>query len=42
MSAETPLGYDEWLDRLLQQAQNPRLRQGSIGYLDLSKDIALL
>ena len=35
-------GFDEWLDRLLNQAKNPRLQRGGAGYLDLSADIALV
>ena len=34
--------YDEWLDRLLRQSQNPRVQRGASGYLDLSADIALV
>ena len=36
------LGYDEWLNRLLAQSDNSRVRPGAEGYLDLSKHIALL
>ena len=36
------LGHDEWLDRLLKQAANPRVQRGGAGYLDLSADIALI
>lgn len=35
------LGYDEWLDRLLDQAGRPSLRRGE-GQLDLSTGVALL
>ena len=36
------LGYDEWLDRLLAQAGQERLRRGGEGHLDLSPTVALL
>jgi ABC-type Zn uptake system ZnuABC Zn-binding protein ZnuA len=35
-------GFDEWLDSLLAQTNNPRLRRGGAGYLDLSTEIALV
>ncbi len=34
--------YDLWLDPLLQQAGNARVRRGGAGYIDASTDIALL
>jgi ABC-type Zn uptake system ZnuABC Zn-binding protein ZnuA len=36
------LGYDGWLDRLLAQAGQDRLRPGGEGHLDLSQTVALL
>lgn len=36
------LGYDDWLERLLAQSGNARVRPGSDGVLDLSKHMALL
>jgi ABC-type Zn uptake system ZnuABC Zn-binding protein ZnuA len=36
------LGYDFWLDKLLVQAGNPRLRRGGSGYVDGSVGIPLL
>lgn len=36
------LGHDEWLDRLLVQAGQARLRRGGEGHLDLSSTVALL
>jgi ABC-type Zn uptake system ZnuABC Zn-binding protein ZnuA len=36
------LGYDYWLDKLLVQAGNPRLRRGGPGYVDGSAGIPLL
>ena len=41
-SCGSALGHDEWLDRLLKQAANPRVQRGGAGYLDLSADIALV
>jgi ABC-type Zn uptake system ZnuABC Zn-binding protein ZnuA len=34
--------YDLWLDPLLQQAGNARVRRGGAGYIDASTDVALL
>lgn len=36
------LGHDDWLDRLLAQAGQDRLRPGGEGHLDLSSTVALL
>jgi ABC-type Zn uptake system ZnuABC Zn-binding protein ZnuA len=36
------VGYEHWLDRLLQQAGKTRLLPGGEGYLDVSSGIALL
>ena len=36
------LGYDYWLDRLLQQTGNPRLMRGGDAYIDASAGIPLL
>jgi ABC-type metal ion transport system, periplasmic component/surface adhesin len=34
--------YDLWLDRLLAQAGNVRVQRGAPGYVDASRDVALL
>src|SRR5262249_58506861 len=36
------LGYDYWLDRLLAQAANPRLRRGGDAHVDAALGIPLL
>lgn len=36
------LDYDPWLDRLLKDTANSALRRGGDGYVDASRDIALL
>ena len=35
-------GFDEWLDRLLQQSKNARVQRSGVRYLDLSTDIVLV